>query len=196
MAISNVKICNMALSMLGISSQILALTEDSENARKCNLFFEQTRDAILREHPWNFAINRATLAELASVPVYSWDHAYQLPTSPYCLKLLEVKENIEDGEPYEVVGRTIETNAESCRIKYVSRETDPSKFDPMFVMALASRLAATLSLTITESNTTMAAMMEVYNGEIERAKEHNAIESDTERLSTPREDQGSWLSVR
>ena len=58
---SEVDIANRALQKLGAES-IVSLTQDSENARACNLCYEPIRDAELRAHPWNFAIKRASLA--------------------------------------------------------------------------------------------------------------------------------------
>jgi len=52
-----VSICSNALRKLG-DDPITSLTDDTERARLCNAFYEPTRDAVLRSHPWNFAIER------------------------------------------------------------------------------------------------------------------------------------------
>jgi hypothetical protein len=61
MAVTDVSIANMALSHVGQHNQIAALSDSTEAARQCNLHFEPVRDALLRSHPWNFAVKRVRL---------------------------------------------------------------------------------------------------------------------------------------
>ena len=57
-----VSICNMALSLVGSANVITTLDGvGSEENRQCFLHYEPTRDALLRSHPWNFAIKRTVL---------------------------------------------------------------------------------------------------------------------------------------
>ena len=87
---TEVSICSNALRKLG-DDPITSLTEDTERARLCNAFYESSRDSLLRSHPWNFAITRATLAKLSSTPAYGFAYQYALPTDPYCLRVLEME---------------------------------------------------------------------------------------------------------
>jgi hypothetical protein len=63
MAITNVSICNMALISLG-QTTITALTDENENARRCNAIYEQVRNDLMVKHPWNFCIKRADLVSI------------------------------------------------------------------------------------------------------------------------------------
>lgn len=195
MAISEVKICNMALTKLGADT-IMALTDDSDNARACNMMYEALRDEILRGYPWNFAINRATLAQLTAAPAYGYDHAYQLPSSPYCLRVLELYEERDSGSDWHVEGRTLVTDADTARIKYVQRVTDPTYFDAAFTEAFAARLAAEMALAITGSKTMAEAMAAVYEEKISQARLLDAIEGHADEDDKPVEDDGSWISSR
>ncbi len=67
-------ICNMALSHVR-KTPISAVTEQSENARKCMLFYDIARRAALRSCDWNFASSKVKLAELGNV-----DRAIANPT--------------------------------------------------------------------------------------------------------------------
>ena len=49
MGISEVQICNMALSRLGVK-RISALTDSGKAATECNLIYAITRDAVLADH--------------------------------------------------------------------------------------------------------------------------------------------------
>ena len=69
MATSVVQIVNNALVRIGANA-ILTLTEDSEAARAANLIYEQVRDSCLRDHVWNFAVNRVELAQNSTAPAF------------------------------------------------------------------------------------------------------------------------------
>ncbi len=59
---TSLDIANMALSLIGSANRLTVLdgTAPEEN-RQCHLHYEATRDAMLRAHPWNFAIKRTRL---------------------------------------------------------------------------------------------------------------------------------------
>jgi len=195
MATSEVQICNEALALLGASS-IISLTEATENARRCNMHYGSTRDALIRKHRWRFAVNRATLAALAAGPAYQYDYAYQLPTDPYCLRVLEFYEEREDGSDWQVEGRTLVTDSETARIKYLGRVTDPNTFDASFHDALVYELAAKLAIPITNSRSLSTDMREQAEYKIAEAEINNAIESYAEGDDTPIAEEGDWVSER
>ena len=65
---SVVSICNRALASIGTRSTIASLTEQSTEAKQCNLIYEATRDEVLSMAFWNFARKTDTLALLKSAP--------------------------------------------------------------------------------------------------------------------------------
>jgi hypothetical protein len=67
----NVDWVNQSLIALG-QSTITALTDDNENARRCNSLYETVRNDLLVKHPWNFAIKRATLVDITKPDVDLW----------------------------------------------------------------------------------------------------------------------------
>src|SRR4030065_768120 len=58
---SETGICNRALQIVG-ATRIGSLADTSKSARECTVAYEISRDALLRSHPWGFAIARAQLA--------------------------------------------------------------------------------------------------------------------------------------
>jgi hypothetical protein len=151
--ISNVSICNRAFTLLSVD-RITALNDTSEQARKINAIFDDTRDAMLEEHNWNFAIKERTLSLLSETPVMdAWSLVYQLPSD--CIRVIR----LEGDYAYAIYGRKLYTNSDDPRIEYLSKETDPTKFSKGFVKALASRLAADLAFGMTQ-NATMAQQMD------------------------------------
>ena len=153
MATTNVEIANRALTLLSVD-RIQALNDTSEQARKINAIFDSTRDSLLSEHNWNFAMKERQLSLLSDSPIMdAWSFVYQLPSD--CLRVV----SIEGDYQFAILSNKLYTNTDDARILYVSRETDPNRFSAGFVKAFASRLAADLAFGFTQ-NATMAQNMD------------------------------------
>jgi hypothetical protein len=173
---SDVDICNLALNLLGAESiQNISPPDDNDRAKACAAFFPQSRDAVLRAHEWRFAIRRQELnKDTPPNPISGYAYQYVLPTDPYCLRVLDL--NDDDTLDWVVEGRRLLTDESTAKIKYVSRVTDTGYFDPLFVDALAARLAMDLSMVITKSQKVLQAMATLYDYRIAEAKAMNVIE--------------------
>lgn len=152
---SIIGICNIALSHIGTSG-IQALTESSKEALACRTLYESARDAVLRDHPWNFAERRAALAlSTEEVPGYSYVYAY--PSE--CLSARRFTADDAPGmtttTPFVVTadstlsGKLIATDLGAAVLIYTAKVTDPTMFDPLFVDALGWRLASDLAIPVT-----------------------------------------------
>ena len=206
-AVSDVDICNQALTNLGVDSAISSLTDDSSNARACNRLFARLRDQLLRQHAWNFAINRATLTALSATVGYEYAFSYQLPTSPKCIRVLELREERDEklgpGYAYQIESlvdgantyNVLSTDANTARIKYIKEVTDPTQFDTLFVQALVDLLTARLSMPITQSRSTAEAWAAQAVRSLEDAKEANVLEGFEPR-TRKMDDVGSWVAFR
>jgi len=168
---TEVSICSNALRKLG-DDPITSLTEDTERARLCNAFYETARDSLLRSHPWNFAITRATLAQLSTTPAYGFAYQYALPTDPYCLRVLEMEyqDYIFKIENLATVGRVLLSDESTAKILYVGRITDTALFDSLFVDTLTAHLALKLAYPITNSVTLQAQMQKLYQLKLSEAR--------------------------
>ena len=150
--VTEVSICSNALRKLG-DDPITSLTDNTERARLCNGFYEPARDSILRSHPWNFAITRATLAQLSATPAYGFSYQYALPTDPYCLRVLEMEyqDYIFKIEHLAGTGRVLLTDESTAKILYIGKIVDTAQFDSLFVDTLTAKLALDLAYPITNS---------------------------------------------
>ena len=155
-------ICNLALIRLGEQRVINIETDDTERAIQCNLIYDHTRDEMLRDLDWNFAISRARLARLASDPIGSYDYEYQLPVSPFCLRVVNMINDQEVGDiehipshlqqpNYRIEGGKLLTDEKIVNIRYVSRAADIALYDSLFVECLSLRLATKLALSLVQS---------------------------------------------
>ena len=169
---SAVDIANSALNNIGAST-INSLTEDSVAARIVNQRYVFVRDAVFRSHPWNCLVRRASLAQNSTAPTWGYTYAYNLPTDPYCLRVLRLEKLDLD---YKVEGRTIVSDEQTMKIKFIARVTDPNEYDTLLVESIAARLAADICYGITNSNALVANMVALYESKLKEARFVDATE--------------------
>lgn len=147
---SETGICNIALGKLG-QRGIMSLDDESQAARVCSQFYAHTRDTVLQSEQWNFAMARLALPRLVEVPASGWAGQYQLPSD--CLRVTEINDSDVTALAgrYAVEGDRLLTDEDRAVIRYVRRVTDPGFFDPLFVEALATRLAGSMARILTGS---------------------------------------------
>jgi hypothetical protein len=149
---SDLDICNMALSHLGVSTEIQNLSsERSKEAQACRRFYEPTRDEVLRDFDWSFARRRADLSLVATDPNTDWGYSYRKPAEVLAIRSLPndagiridtVASRVVYEEGSDTAGELIFTDQADAEVIYTVRETDPEKFPPDFVAALSLLLAA------------------------------------------------------
>lgn len=150
---SEVSICNVALIRCGTDT-IMSLTEPgNKGARLCNAVYTDVRDALIRAHPWNFAVRRASLPRTGNAPAFEFANEFTLPED--CLKV----QSVYCEFPYRVerakvgAGKVIVTDAEAVRLEYIARVTDANQMDPTFRNALSLAIAATICVGINDNAT-------------------------------------------
>jgi hypothetical protein len=186
MAQSAIDICNRALLKVGAAS-ITALTDNSPEARACNLAYDATRRAALRRHPWNFAITRTTLAPDATEPDHDYDYQFTLPSD--CLRVLRPAES---GLDWKIEGRKILTNdGDTLYLRYVKDVTDPTQFDSAFYDYLSVALAVEIVEKLTQSNTKKQALNEEHRAMVREARRTDAIEGGPDEAA-----ESDWLTAR
>jgi len=87
---------NLALLRLG-EMPIPALDYQAKRAVALASCFEAVRDIVIQDHPWNFAVARAALTELATPPEFGFAHSFILPAD--CLRVLGLVGTGEDVDP-------------------------------------------------------------------------------------------------
>ena len=180
-----VDICNRALTKIG-EDRIIAITDNSKQAKACNHAYEFVRDSVLRMHPWNCTVTRVQLAPLVTTPAFTYTYEYQIPSD--CLKVLEV----DTTYPWVVEGRKILTDEGTVlKVRYQKRETDPNQYDALLFEAIASKLAYELAEPLTQSNSKKDAALKDLTLVMESARFHDAQEGSP---STFKED--DWVNVR
>lgn len=183
---SKVSITNNALTKVN-AQLITSMTENTREAQYANARFDDALDHVLTQAPWNFAIARDTLAQLTATPEYEWSYQYQLPTSPYCLRVLDVYEVDE----WVVEGRKILCDTQSSiQIKYIKRVTDMTTTTSIFNEVLALYLAIEFAAILKGDGGLSNTLRQLYEMELRKAKLYDAREKKLEQKNS------SWITTR
>ncbi len=204
MAYSVIDIVNLALGRIG-QVKIDLLTENSTAADQANLVWPYVRDEVLSAADWVFAKTRVALARNSVAPVQGFLYAYILPSD-----FLRICRNRADDPPIYPPGAAdgkyvVETLADGTLclftdydntdtdivIQYIRRETNPARYTPIFISAVAYRMGGELSLILPESGTKLKDMMTLYSRALSTAKGVN-LSSDRLADETGNED---WVNA-
>lgn len=198
---SQVEICNDACTILGAST-INSITDQSAQARALNAVWNLERDAELRKHRWKFAIVRAKLPALSSVPV-SGPYTQQFQKPAGCLRILEIGDSYPaidmsdyrsgpTTDDYSIEGGMILSNLPApLSIRYIVQIIDPTLFDSAFASAFAAKLAERTCFRITQSHEGEKIAVARYKQDILDAIRANALETTP---TLPADD--TWVAVR
>ena len=177
-------ICNQSLLSIGAEQFTLANQASNVQGEKCNLFYSQTRQALLRSFEWNFASKRKILTS-STTPDFGYDYQFKLPDDFLRLKT----KGLYSGDPRVIEGEYLLTDDDAPEIKYIRNVEDPDEFDPLFtevlILTLAKKLIPTIAGTKSESLTKDVARD--LKDATKRAKAVCGVENDLETEQTSNE---------
>ena len=193
---SEVQIAKLALQHIGDRWDISDLTEATPEAEQVNLVFDDTRDALLRQHPWNFGKKYASPATLSGTVPGNWTYMYAYPTD--AVRVNGIIDPVETGTPikFEVARnasdvKVVLTDQEDAEFFYTARITDTVQFDPEFTMALSYALAARLAMPLTGERAIMGDMDTLARNIVNSAWETDSNEGIEEDLP-----EATWIQAR
>ena len=189
---SEVSICNQALSLLGAMSgtgvsvnPLTSLDDDTKEAKLCKINYEPVRDAVLAEHDWSFATKWLSIPASADPSPGELQNEFPLPTD--VLTVLFVGAGYRRPANWQVENNAIRTDTATCKCQVIYRVEDTSKYSSMFTQALVSRLAAELAIPITNSRTLMENMYTMYERKVKMAAAKDSQQGRSRRLRS------TWL---
>lgn len=175
-------ICNLALGEIG-GKAITSLDEASQEARVCKRFYAQTRDEVLRSHFWNFATKRTELSLISAVPTFGWGKQYQLPSDFIRARAFNNRDVWigANRDFFQIEQDRLLTDQETAELRYIFRQTDANKFDPLFVEVLSVRIASKLAPAITGNTNLASALIQKSGMLISQARRIDSSEDANPR---------------
>jgi hypothetical protein len=158
MAVSEVQIAKLALQHLGDRYDITSLDEAGTEAEQVNLVFANVRDALIREHPWKFALRYYNPSALIGTPPARWGYMYTYPSD--ALKVWRIVNPLDPhGDTLPPLKWSVARNANDTKVlltdesapefEYCKQVVDTGEFDANFDMALSYRIAEAIAMPIT-----------------------------------------------
>ena len=208
-SVSPVYIANLALSRVHVRQPIVALTDNSREARVCNLHYTQAVEDSLEEGDFGWARRRALLSA-ATLTTYPngvnqsatvkgpWAYGYRLPSD--VLIPLEIDDQLQTRGRDMKIPFSIElldgievlyTDQPNAILLYTARITDTTLFSRKFASLVAWKLAKEIAGPIT-GKTALA----------DRAEQKamlaldDAIAHDYQRDTEPEVPDPSWIRAR
>lgn len=189
---SKVDIINLALAQLGVAT-ITSLSDASPQSRLASRTYDELLEEVLRDHPWNFATTRVSLAVSTTAPDWGFDYAYPVP-SDY-LRLVEVYNPSELDYRVERTadGRVIITDIEApLKIRYTAFVTDPNLYDAKFKSALAARYAMEWAEPLSARPDLRKEALALYPAKVSEAKSVDGQEDQPTEVELA----GAWVASR
>lgn len=140
--------------------------------------------ACLTQHTsGTFATDLTSVYWVATENIVSLDdeitNVFYLPTD-----FLRYTRVSDEDAAIEVVGNRLLSDTDTLSIKYTYSNDDPTLYSPMFITALASRLAAELCFNITQNATKAQAVLEKYEGvDLPRAMAADSSQGSPENIT-------------
>ena len=125
--------------------------------------FDSISEDVMAEGAWTSATSRATLVKSATAPVYGYANQFQLPTDPFCLRVLDVNETEPGAIKWVREGDKVLTDSDTLSIRYIFRVTNTESYDTKLKQAIIARLSYELSYELVSSRALTAQLGEAYN---------------------------------
>lgn len=184
---TNTDICNMALSYLA-RTRIKSLEENIEEAKGCQMFYEQSRRLLLRSYSWGFA-NRIVRLAILDRKLPGFSYVYKYPAGCLCVRLIYDSEmarrRIKEKQPFEVMVTEGEVTVIAAEVKdawaeYTADVKDAAQFSPEFSEALAHYLASQMAMQLTGNANIKMTEYQLFQAVLSRAKVETAAERHRE----------------
>lgn len=176
---------NSALIKIG-AERISTAGDQNNRARLVSEQYPKIRDALLRAHPWKFAIRRVVLAPVADADIDpdndlwpEFTYVYQLPSDvARVLGLIDKSYQ----EIWDVEDQYLLANTSPLAIRYVKQITDVTKFDDSFCEVLAWAIATDIAFALTGKEALAADAEKKYKFELSQARSFNAQQGSVKRV--------------
>lgn len=160
----------------------------SRPAQACEFSYRIQRPALLRRHRWQFALRRVALTALAEAPAFGWQYQMALPADFNTLVSASpwydsARHTLTD-EPhtYRIENTALLADNSPMYVLYVRDETNPARFDPLFVNTLTAYLASDLALALAADASLSDQMTKAGEAALLAARRANSVEQPSEAV--------------
>lgn len=158
---SDIDICNLALSLMGDRNTIENIDDPQKQEEKIMAkWYNVTRKNTLRRVMPSFAIARELWAKSDKIPAFGYKNAYEYHSD--CLKILGIGNITNRVNNYSVEGKYLLCDAEykeGLPVRYIRDVTNTDEYTSDFTELLAYELASVTCNEITANHNTTNYML-------------------------------------
>lgn len=198
LAVTDIMVCNLALGALGSPSITTISPAISPVQRTLELWYDETKNQVLREHVWNFSKTTMALARTGTPINPNYADEYQLP--PDFVRFVDVLDSsgysyiTSQGQDKDITGNNLLLNASGSStvyLIYVSNAVTPARFSSDFKKCFVALLASNIAMAVTKKTSDKTTQLAIYKQELARAKTVDGQENPPQLISSSR-----WMAAR
>lgn len=192
---SQTRICNAALAHLGESARITSIDDGTPLAKMLLAVWDEARDEVQADHPWNCCVHRASLPVSADYTPAGEQYAQAFELPGDCLRWLPHAKDHPDYFEGEQEGDYILSDAAApIAVRYIRRIEDVSAWSPGLCAAMSAKLAWKLAEPLTGQAGKEGRMADKYDEALRKGKRQDgAATGDRARRIEYR---SNWLQAR
>ncbi len=196
---STIELVNRALARIG-EQRLASIDDTSERAQTVRDVLTGARQAMLREHRWNFAVRRARLTPELPAPEFRWLYRMGKPNASSrggaWLRTLGVfaDESERQEAEYQDEGRHLLTDHQTLFLKYVADVTNPLDMDALFREALTFKLAAELAVSLSSSRGLAEGLAQMAEDKMRKAVAVDAVNNAADQIEPDTWELARWGS--
>lgn len=181
---TEVQIANLALGWMG-QNLINSLTDNQNEAKIMNANYPLSRDKVLSEHAWTFAIRREVLSPVASAPEFGGQNKFTIPSDVLRVhRVFRPSESLQtrnfQNARWVREGNFILAAEETVWAQFIYRNTNSDDYSAPFAHAVAARLAADTCTAFTENRRFYEQLEEQYYRKLQEATADDGSQGRTE----------------
>lgn len=168
---NQVNLCNQALRSLGEKPVVLPYDLANPRWQLVQEYYDQTQDALLGEHFWNFATTRVVLLpEVGVTPAHTFSYAFAVPPDYVAIQ------RVQTYTEYQREGQYFLANEPTLPLTYTARISDVAKWPAFFKFAFVAALTAAFAEQITGQLQKAQLWLQLAGQRLARAKLHDGQE--------------------
>lgn len=185
-----VQIANLALSWMG-QNQINSFSDNQHEAITMNANYALSRDKVIGDHAWSFALLRQTLAPIVATPAFGSGKQFLIPNNVLRVYRVYRPNAAAQSSKFQNAdwvreGQYIIAQEETIWAHFIVRVTNSDLFNAQIAHAIAAQLGVDTALTFTENLKMVDKMEKRYDEKLADAIYADGSQGRTEVVESTR----------
>lgn len=161
---SETSVANIAMQRLGERAIMDIGNQNDKASNELRRGFPLVRQSLLRDYRFQFSEDVVALSKLTVAPITRWSFAYQLPSD--FLRAIAINDDREEWQADFEIGSEgrLFADDDGVNLRYIKDVPTVTRWDSLFVEAMALKLAVQVCKVITGSDERVSALTNTFLG--------------------------------